>query len=225
MSSLYEEVKCTFCGAALSTDGLCPNQYQHTRQRLDAEAATAEGCSRCGFMALTGHDCPELDAPTDAALPGEVERCEHCGGPRAHTFCPMRFCSLCGGYYDFRGDHADCQPFDAKILEVLRHMEDAGLSWQSDTLRTHIAALTAERDALRAEVVRLNSVGAAKTSTIAALCDTADEIELQARIEALEWAAQQKIPAHAGIGRVIEVLDLERVEREIARLRGQEKPQ
>lgn len=73
MSSLYEEVKCAFCGAVLSTAGLCPNQYQHTRQRLDAEAATAEGCSRCGFMALTGHDCPELDAPRAGALPAEVE--------------------------------------------------------------------------------------------------------------------------------------------------------
>lgn len=73
MSSLYEEVKCAFCGAVLSTAGLCPNQYQHTRQRLDAEAATAEGCSRCGFMALTGHDCPEPDAPRAVPLPAEVE--------------------------------------------------------------------------------------------------------------------------------------------------------
>lgn len=72
--------------------------------------------------------------------------------------------------------------------------------------------LSAENARLAGEVVRLNSVGAAKTSTIAALCDTTDEIERQARIKALEWALEELCAGEVGLGG--------RIEAEIQRLQA-----
>jgi len=102
------------------------------------------------------------DPTTPPALPPEIEaaRCQHCGGDPRHSFCPRRFCSLCGNYYDYRSNHADCRPFSAEVQEVLKHMEAAGLCWQADTIRAHIAALTSERDEARAEAIELGRIAA-----------------------------------------------------------------
>lgn len=54
-------------------------------------------------------------------------------------------------------------------------------------IRAHLHHLTAENARLAGEVEKLKAAGAAKLSTIHALCDDEERLSLQARLSALEW--------------------------------------